>query len=213
MDNENQPNQQPNTTVTPTEPSTQVSPTPNPVQPTVYTGQPSPQQANPVVSQPSSVIEQPKKRKHPILRIFVGVFIVLAIIIILLVVVFSKANSYVKPAEAAGSTFLQDMISGNAQSAYQLTASAFRQTTPESTFASITQAVHKNVSGQPTVQTYTVNTSNVNGSSTTTVVVNYSATGSGGSGLVNLTLQKVNGQWEIVGAHFPNFAVQGYTVQ
>ena len=83
--------------------------TPNPQQPDVITGTDQlPNQTSPAVLQPNQAIGQTKKRKHPVLRIVVGVFIVLVIVVILLVVVFSHANSEAKAAEAVGTTFLQD---------------------------------------------------------------------------------------------------------
>jgi hypothetical protein len=180
---DNQPNPQNTAPQVPTEPTPQVTgQQPAPVvgsQPTY----PTPAQ------QPAPMPEQPKKRKHPVLRIVVGVVIVLALIIGFFVLTFIHANSEVKDAKVVSDQFVQDMVNGDAQPAYSLTSSAFQQTTPESTLQGIATAVHKNVTGTPTDQ----NDWNIN--STTgqpeTATIDYNATGNGGSGLIKMVLQKL----------------------
>jgi hypothetical protein len=204
MENDNPQLHQPGQSVSPTEPAVNPQATP----PTI-----SPQPITPSVDNPSSAQLVQKKKRHPILRIVFGVIIVLVIIIGLFVIFALKADSSAKTAEPVGTNFIEDMVNGNDQAAYQLTASNFQQVTSQDTFAALTQAIRKNVTSKPTVQNYTVSSSNVNGKTTTTVAVNYSVSGSSGSGTINLTMQKNNGQWQIVSAHFPDFAVQGYTVK
>lgn len=196
---ENEPNQQP----TSAGPVGQVSPNVSAPQQPSY-------QANPAISQPIPQAEQPKKRKHLILRIAVGVVIVLALIIGFFVLAFIHANSDVKDAKVVSDKFVQDMVSGDTQSAYQLTSNQFQQTTTESSLAAIAKVVHQNVTGQPTENDWNIN--NTTGQPET-ATIDYAATGANGSGKINMTLQKINGQWQVVHVYFPSFAIQGYTVQ
>lgn len=161
--------------------------------------------------QPVAPIDQPKKHKHPILRIAVGVVIVLALIIGFFVLTFLHANSEIKDVKVVSDQFVQDMVGGDAQSAYKLTSSAFQQTTPETTLQGIATAMHTNVTGTPTDR----NDWNIN--STTgqpeTATIDYNATGNGDSGSINMTLQKISGQWQVVHVNFPAFAIQGFKAQ
>lgn len=172
--------------------------------------QPPSQTTTPQPVQPMPDIVQPKKRKHPLLRIVLGVVIVLVLIIGFFVASFLKASSEIKDARVVSDQFVQAMVKGDARSAYKLTSSPFQQTTSESKLQELATVVNKNVTGTPTEQSWNINDTS---GQPKTALINYSVSGSGGSGVIKTTIQKINSQWQVVYIFFPNFAIEGYTVQ
>lgn len=195
------------------------SPQASPQQPTPSSAPPNSEQT-PVPAQPPSAVpavpqplvsEAPApKKSHRALRIFLGVLAVIIILAIIAAIGFIKGSNEVKGAQTVGDSFIQDMANGDATAAYRLTGSSFQKNISENSFTSLTATVHQNLSERPTRQG-SWNVTKASGQPET-ATLSYTATGPGNSGQIHMSLQKVNGQWQVSYVNFPTFAVQGYTI-
>lgn len=97
-------------------------------------------------------------------------------------------------ARKVSDSFISDMDRNNAPAAYQLTTSAFRQSTGEDAFADDVYKMSQVLVRMPVESYWNLNKYVGNDA---TAVVNYAASGHKGTGFISVTLQKVGNQWQV----------------
>lgn|GEM_PF-5645061 len=144
----------------------------------------------------AAIAAKPQKKSHKKLKIVLGIA---AVLIIVIAAIFVHLFAQLKPAEAASTTFLNDMTSSQPAIAYHLTTAAFQQTVPQDKFVQLATELKAGVSGQPKRRAVTIMSY---AGQPTTVNAAYAFNNSE-SKIVQLSLQKIDGKWLVASMDLP----------